>query len=197
MFLDTVGIEEQPGLMVRRASTFDVRHGMSDMSSQNGQQKPLKVIPRSEAVFWMDGQGYWCNRHGRIENPRIARHFHACIHKDEQGYFLFQEHPDYLEKVYFSYEYTAVFAVDVKTEPQLRLVLNTGLEATLEPEHLYIRGDSLYTRMGEHRIKFGPRALVKLARFVDFDQDPPLLRLKRGDFPIARQEEGLHGGHDG
>jgi len=157
-------------------------------------QKPLRVVPKEEAVFWMDGQGRWRNAHGRFEHPRIARRFHSCIHWDEQGFYLFQEHPGYLEKIYFPCEDTALFAIDFKDGSRPTLVLNTGKEITLEPESLFIRNDSLYQDAGDRRIKLSERVLIKLCRFMDFEHDPPILRLPQGSFPILCRDSQAWGG---
>ncbi|PIE62260.1 MAG: MFS transporter permease, partial [Desulfobacterales bacterium] len=71
------------------------------------------IIPKEKAVFWMNGDGVWHNEHGPFEHPKIIRHFHNSIHKDENGYYLCQEREDVREKVYFPYEDTAIFVFQV------------------------------------------------------------------------------------
>jgi len=49
------------------------------------------VIPKENAVFWMDGNGDWRNEHGRFRKKKIIDYFNAAIHKDENGYYVCQE----------------------------------------------------------------------------------------------------------
>ncbi|MDJ0803659.1 MAG: MFS transporter permease, partial [Desulfobacterales bacterium] len=72
------------------------------------------VIPKDQAVFWLDRHGFWRNRHGRFERPRIIAKFHAAIGRDAQGYYLSQTNGDVREKIYFPYEDTALFVFDVR-----------------------------------------------------------------------------------
>ena len=119
-------------------------------------------------MFWLDGQGYWCNRHGRFRKPKISNHFHASIQKDEQGFYLTQTHPDYLEKVYFPFEDTALFVFQVQAAKPLTLVLNTGKSITLDPGGLVQANDSLYLLHHQERIKFSERALIQISRHLEF-----------------------------
>ena len=64
------------------------------------------VISKEDAVFWMDGNGRWCNADGRFRHKKIIDHFHSAIAKDEGGYFVRQERADLVEKVYFPVSYT-------------------------------------------------------------------------------------------
>jgi hypothetical protein len=133
------------------------------------EQRPVRIVAREDAAFWMDAEGRWRNRHGRFENPRISRHFHASIRSDAQGYYLLQDHGDYLEKVYFPYADTALFVVDIiEDRDELQLVLNTGRRLGLNPENLFISNDCLYLRLGEHRVKFGGDCLVRMMRYMEF-----------------------------
>jgi hypothetical protein len=153
-------------------------------------EKPVAiVIPREKAVFRLDGRGRWCNAHGVFRNRRISDYFHSAIRRDEGGYFLCQERGDRLEKVYFPYEDTALFAVDVEVAADIRLRLNTRREMVLVPEDLFVAGESLYmTRDGE-RIKFSERALLKLAEVMDFTEDGYFIRV-RGRRHRIREAEG-------
>mgnify|MGYP006307247627 CR=1 FL=1 len=137
-------------------------------SKESGHCLPVKVISREDAVFWLDGQGYWCNRHGRFRNPKISNHFHASIQKDEQGYYLTQTHPDYLEKVYFPFEDTALFVFQVQAEEPLTLVLNTKTSIILDPHELFLANDSLYLLHRQERIKFSERALIQISKHLEF-----------------------------
>ncbi|WDP90974.1 MAG: MFS transporter permease [Desulfobacter sp.] len=143
------------------------------------------VIPKEKAVFRMDGNGIWHNEHGRFEHPKIISHFNRSIQKDNQGYFLSQMIDDQREeKVYFPYEETAVFAVDVRSKDTgnegetIVLVLNTTDRFPLDPSTLFIRNDSLYIDAPDHLIKFSQQALAKMVRRLeDTDQG---LALKMG-----------------
>ena len=71
--------------------------------------KKLKkiVISKDKAVFWLNQNGRWCNRHGEFEHKKIIDYFNASIRKDKGGYYVAQTTDDYQEKVYFHYEDTA------------------------------------------------------------------------------------------
>lgn len=125
------------------------------------------VIPREEATFYLDKHGRWRNAHGRFRHKRIIDHFNASIRKDEGGYFLTQINGERTEKVYFRYEDTALFAVDVAVEAsEIRLTLNTGRTVSLRPDTLVIEGDYLYMKTGDDRIKFAERTMMKIAAWV-------------------------------
>ena len=125
------------------------------------------VIPKEQAVFWMDGQGRWHNQHGPFQHKKIIDHFNASIQKDEKGYFVGQLHDDRLEKVYFRYEETALFVVDLRWQQPVKIILNTGAEIDLGPEKLFVRGDQLYQRHEDEIIKFSERALMQLSKKMD------------------------------
>ena len=127
------------------------------------------VIPKEQAVFWLDRHGYWHNRHGRFEHKKIIDFFHASIQKDEGGYFLMQQRENVREKVYFRYEDTALFVFDVLNEAPVRLVLNTGRRLRLNPKNLFIQTDHLYVTDNDERIKFNERSLFKMSRHIQFD----------------------------
>ena len=71
------------------------------------------IISKDKAVFWLNKNGRWCNRHGEFEHKKIIDYFNASIRKDKGGYYVAQTTDDYQEKVYFNYEDTALFVVDV------------------------------------------------------------------------------------
>jgi hypothetical protein len=153
-------------------------------------EKPVEIIvPREKAVFRLDGRGRWCNAHGVFRNRRISDYFHSAIRRDEGGYFLFQERGDHLEKVYFPYEDTALFAVDVEVADDIRLRLNTRHEMMLDPKDLFVAGESLYTTRDGERIKFSERALLKLAEVMDFTEDGYFIRV-RGRRHRIREADG-------
>ena len=141
-------------------------------------EKPTEiVIPREKTVFRLDGRGRWCNAHGVFRNRRISDYFHSAIRRDEGGYFVCQEHGDHVEKVYFPYEDTALFVVDVDLAADIRLRLNTRREVALEPADLFVAGDSLYATLDGERIKFSERAMLKLAEVMEFTENGYFIRV--------------------
>jgi len=146
------------------------------------------VIPKEKAVFWMDGNGRWCNEFGKFEKKKIIDHFHRSIQKDEGGYFVCQEKEDRVEKVYFRYADTALFVFDVCLTEPISLVLNTGKEIELDPENLWIEKDNLYTVDGGHRIKFSDRALMKAAKILEEKNGEFLIRMKENVYHIPEKD---------
>jgi len=140
----------------------------------NEKEKKEFVVPKEEAVFWLDVRGRWHNKHGVFEHKKIIDYFHSSIRKDADGYHLLQEHDDYtVEKVYFKYEDTALFVFDVKPQDDsdnIRLILNTKDEIPLVPENLFVQNDNLYMEHAGHRIKFIDRAMLKLSHRLKYDQ---------------------------
>ncbi len=127
----------------------------------------IKIIPKEDAVFWMDGEGRWSNAHGPFESPKISSYFHSCIHKDADGFFLQQEREGTLEKVYFRVADTALFVFRVTIDASVTLILNTGRVMPLEPAALCICNDRLYVRDGGERIKFTVSAAMKVAPYLE------------------------------
>ncbi len=121
------------------------------------------VVSSEDAVFWMDGRGVWRNRHGRFENPRIIAYFNRSIRRDAGGYHLFQEREGVREKVYFRYAETPLFVVEVTSEPEPVLHLNTGDRIDLDPKGLFVMDDVLFMTAGEDLLKFTDRAMMRLA----------------------------------
>ncbi|WP_027369475.1 hypothetical protein [Desulfovermiculus halophilus] len=133
---------------------------------------PVRIVPKEDAVFWLDKDGCWRNRHGKFHHPKIIARFHACIRKDEHGFYLTQDHPDFREKVYFPYEDTALFVFDVQEKDQnVILKLNTGQDVPLPPDKLSIHNDHLYMDLDGDRVKFSERALVTLSKYMQFDEE--------------------------
>lgn len=130
----------------------------------------IVVVPKEEAVFWMDRFGHWYNEGGRLRHKKIVDYFNAAICRDRDGYFVQQVRDDIVEKVYFRYEDTPLFVVDATAEDPVRLRLNTRETLALETEQLFIQGDSLYLQRGEDRIKFSDRALLKLAGRIGYNE---------------------------
>jgi hypothetical protein len=128
------------------------------------------TIQKEDAVFWLDGQGFWHNRHGRFEHQKIVRHFHRSICLDDGGYHLLQDHGKAIEKVYFRYEDTALFVFEVITTDPMMLTLNTGKKLPLTPEKLRVSGDQLYIQVGDETAKFAERTLLMLAAFIDEEE---------------------------
>lgn len=126
------------------------------------------VIPKESAVFWMDKNGRWYNQHGEFKNRKIRDYFHSTIKKDKNGYYVTQVRGNIREKVYFPYEDTALFVVNVQKDADVTLVLNTGKKIKLDPKRLFVRDDSLYLQQGEDRIKFSDRGLLKISDFLEF-----------------------------
>ncbi|WP_020590167.1 MFS transporter permease [Desulfobacter curvatus] len=129
--------------------------------------KKQNIIPKDQAVFWMDKDGSWQNEHGKLEHPKIIKYFNQSIQKDDQGYFLCQTINDVEEKVYFPYEETAVFVVDlVRKDAGIELTLNTLDTITLNPEALYIKADALFLETYAHLVKFTQKALAQMTAFL-------------------------------
>ena len=135
------------------------------------------VIPREKAVFRLDRNGRWRNASGPFRNRRIIDYFNAAIRRDEGGYYVSQQRDHIFEKVYFPYEDTALFVVDVDLAADIRLRLNTRREVALEPADLFVAGDSLYATLDGERIKFSERAMLKLAEVMEFTENGYFIRV--------------------
>lgn len=135
------------------------------------------VIPKENAVFWMDGRGRWKNRHGRFEHKRIIDYFNRAIRRDEDGYYVTQVRGDIREKVYFPFEDTPLFIVRIILQAPLRLFLNTGETMPLDPTALFVEADQLYHLRGDERIKFSDHALLAMAPFLDEGADGFSIRI--------------------
>jgi len=135
------------------------------------------VIPKEQAVFWMDGQGRWHNQHGLFEHKRIIDHFNAAIQKDLHGYFVGQHRDGIYEKVYFAYQDTPLFVMDVRWGDPVQMILNTGEQMQLSPDSLFIRGDQLYHRKGDEIIKFSERVLMMISEKLECVQGAYSIRM--------------------
>jgi hypothetical protein len=150
------------------------------------------VIPRDEAVFWLDKNGFWHNANGKFQHPKIINYFHSCIRRDQNGYHLYQRNEQFREKVYFTYEDQALFVFDVLRKNEVILVLNTKRRIKLKPRCLFIKNDSLYMRMGKETIKFAEQGLVKIAQDLEDDEDGQLyIRSKNRRYKIPILEDPL------
>ena len=145
------------------------------------------IIPKDQAIFWLDKNGRWHNAHGEFEHKKIIDYFHSSIKRDENGYYLFQKRGDVQEKVYFHYEDTALFAVDLIIDKDTTLVLNTKKQIKLKPRSLFIRGDDLYMRMGEETIKFTERGLMKISDLLEYDNDQYFIKVKNRRYRILQK----------
>ena len=103
------------------------------------QKRKEIIISKEDAVFWMDKNGGWHNKHGKFEHPRIIKYFNAYIKKDEKGYYVLQETSECIEKVYFHYEDTALFVFDVTMADDIILILNTSDTMPFDPGQLFSR----------------------------------------------------------
>lgn len=146
------------------------------------------VIPKEKAVFWMDGDGRWCNRHGHFQHKKIIDHFNASIRNDNNGFYLTQLRGDVIEKVYFAHAETALFAIDFAFGDPSVIKLNTGLELELVPESLFIYGDDLFYRMGNALVKFNQRALLKISEKITADQERYVLKMPSGSITIEERQ---------
>lgn len=142
------------------------------------------VIPREEAVFWLDKNGCWHNETGRFEHKKIIAHFHACIKRDRHGYFLYQTHENYAEKVYFPYEDQALFVFDVIVQNDVTLVLNTGRRIKLRPRKLFMKNDCLYMHLDGEIIKFAEQGLFQIAQLIEEIEDRFYIRVKNRRYRI-------------
>jgi nuclear transport factor 2 (NTF2) superfamily protein len=145
------------------------------------------VIPKDQAVFWLDKNGRWHNEHGEFQHKKIINYFNTSIHKDENGYFLFQQDENISEKVYFHYEDTALFAVDLIKEKDITLVLNTRKRLKLKPKNLWIRDDSLYMRSGEENIKFIERGLMKISDLLEMTNNQYAIKVSGRRYRIPQK----------
>jgi hypothetical protein len=148
---------------------------------------PLLIIPAERALFWMDAQGRWHNRHGPFEHKKIIDHFNASIERDQDGYYVTQENNGIREKVYFRYEDTALFIVDVVMSDPVKLVLNTSARIDLQPEAMTISGDQLYIHSGVDRIKFSQRALLKISHMLEFTGEMYYICVNKLKYPVVME----------
>jgi hypothetical protein len=150
--------------------------------------KPTEIIiPKDRAIFWLDKNGRWHNAHGEFEHKKIIDYFHSSIKRDENGYYLSQKRENVQEKVYFHHEDTALFAVDLIKDNDIKLILNTKKQIKLKPRNLFIRDDDLYMRMGEEAIKFSERGLMKISDLLEYDNDQYFIKVKNRRYRILQK----------
>lgn len=153
--------------------------------------KPVRIISKEKAVFRLDKNGMWRFADEKFTHRRIIRHFHAAIKRDDDGFFLQQEHRDYIEKVYFPYEDTALFVDRVIARNGFSLCLNTGAEIPLDPRKLLIKGDQLYMHAGQDLVKFKQNALLALADYLDEADGQYAICLNGKRYPIAQPDASV------
>lgn len=144
------------------------------------------VIFKDKAVFWLDSNGRWHNKHGQFEHRKIIDFFHSSIRKDKDGYFVAQDTESYIEKVYFRYEDTALFVFNVIKNQGIFLLLNTKKQIKLNPEKLYIKDDHLYTRDDEDVVKFTEQSMMKISKYMEDVGDKYFIKIndKRFNIPV-------------
>ena len=145
------------------------------------------VIPKDEAIFWLDKNGRWHNAHGKFQHKKIIDYFHTSIKKDENGYYLFQERENLREKVYFHYADTALFAVDLIMDKNITLILNTKKQVPLKPKNLFMQNDNLYMRLGPEIIKFTERGLMKISDLMEYSDENYFIRIKNRRYRIVQK----------
>jgi len=145
------------------------------------------VIPKDQAVFWLDKNGRWHNQHGEFQHKKIINYFHASIRRDKNGFFLFQQIENTNEKVYFHYEDTALFAVDLIKEKEITLLLNTKRRVQLKPKKLWIRDDSLYMHTSDGDIKFIERGLMKISELLESENEQYFIKVKDRRYRILQK----------
>ena len=142
------------------------------------------IIPKEEAVFWLDRNGRWHNEHGEFQHSKIIKFFHASIKRDANGYYLGQTRDGFREKVYFRYEDTALFAVDVIAADDVNLVLNTRRQTKLKPTRLFTKDENLYMQNGPDKIKFIERGLMKISDFLAYEDDRYFIKINGRRYQI-------------
>jgi len=152
--------------------------------TENNQER---IISKKDAVFWMDDNGRWHNQHGEFEHNKVIAYFNRSIGHDANGYFVSQSQGDVIEKVYFRYQETALFAVDIITNDDILLRLNTGKQVILNPENLFIRNDSLFMYLEDQLIKFTGPSMIKLSDRLDDTNGQFTIHLKGVHYAIQEK----------
>lgn len=167
----------------KQGNTFDLGNDKIIMTKQ------LKeiVIAKDRAVFWLDSNGRWHNKHGEFEHRKIIGFFHSSIRKDKDGYYVAQTTESYKEKVYFRYEDTALFVFNVTKNKDVYLLLNTTKQIKLNPEELFIKDDSLYTKDGEDIIKFTEQSMMKISKYMENDNGRYFIKINDKIYKIPEK----------
>ena len=158
------------------------------------QSKKVKVIPKDQAVFWLDRHGRWHNEHGPFEHNKIIAYFNAAIRRDKDGYYLYQNTEYGAEKVYFPYEDCALFAVDLVMDDDFRVILNTGKQIKLMPRNLTVKGNDLYMQAGQDTVKFIERGLMKVSKIMTFENDQYYISMNGKKYKIYCDPGSLEDG---
>jgi len=145
------------------------------------------IIPKEEAVFWMDENGRWHNQHGPFQHHKIVNYFHTSICRDRNGYYLTQEYDNIREKVYFPYVETPLFVFDIIRKDETILVLNTKKQVPLDPEKLFIKDDHLFMKLGDECIKFTDQALIKLSDCIKEKDGQTVFQLNNRSYPVDQE----------
>jgi len=143
------------------------------------------VIGKDEAVFWLDANGCWQNENGKFRHKKIIDYFHSCIKRDRRGYYLYQKNGNTAEKVYFPYEDQALFVFNVIRQDDVSLVINNLKQIRLKPRKLFTKNDCLYMHMGDEIIKFAEQGLMKIAQFLEEENDQLFIRIKDRRYKIS------------
>jgi len=66
--------------------------------------------------------------------------------------------------------------------------LNTKKQIKLNPEELFIKDDSLYTKDGEELVKFTEQSMIKISKYMENDNDRYFIKIndKRYVIPVIR-----------
>ena len=142
------------------------------------------IIPKEEAVFYMDGNGKWKNKYGDIEKKTIVDYFNSCINYDNDGFFLSQINNGIYEKVYFPYEETALFVNHINFEKGLELILNTGEKIDFIPDKIFILNDNLYMHYKNVKVKFNERTLTNLSKYFEENNGITFFVYKNKKYPL-------------
>jgi len=144
------------------------------------------IIPKEDAVFWLDAEGRWHNEHGPFEHPKVSAYFHACIQHDADGYYVGQQRDAVYEKVYFRHEDTALFVFGVEDRgAAATLHLNTGLKIELDPEDLFVKDDRLYARTDLGPARFNQKCLLQIAARIEEHGDDLFIKMGDKRFKIS------------
>ena len=87
-------------------------------------------------------------------------------------------------KVYFNYEDNALFVFDIIKDKDIILVLNTKKQIRLRPQKLFLKDDDLFMQVGEDRIKFVERGLIKISDLIEYENKQYFIRVKNRRYKI-------------
>jgi len=136
----------------------------------------VKLVPKEESRIRLSPNGRWYHEDEPFENAKIIDFFHRAIRRDEKGHFyLHNTLGDKEEHVYFEVEDTAYFLTGIDLDPEhneLKVVLNTGKEQSVDPDALYEGdGEVMYCRLsGDVRARLTREALMQLADLSRTDE---------------------------